>query len=174
MEWLGELLGFGASVASGGLFGLLGSVVGVGAKYLQEKQRQAWEREKWSHEQALLKLQMDARAVETEHELAILGQQGSWEGLAASHAARIALKDVHTWVNDLRALFRPVLTVGLWVLAGWVFWEVVSGTLTQWMQEADIADVIRYCVHTVFFSASTATVWWFGDRALTPPQGKGR
>ena len=84
------------------------------------------------------------------------------------------MKDVHTWVNDLRALFRPVLTVGLWVLAGWVFWEVVSGTLTQWMREADIADVIRYCVHTVFFSASTATVWWFGDRALTPPERKGR
>ena len=40
MDFLGDLLGGAASVASGGLFGLFGSLIGVGAKYFQEKQRQ--------------------------------------------------------------------------------------------------------------------------------------
>ena len=174
MEWIGDLLGLGASVASGGIFGLVGSIVGVGAKWLQERQRQTWEKKKWGHEEVLLKLQMQARAAETEQELAVVAQAGSWDGMRASHAAEAAIKDVHMWVNDARALFRPLLTVGLWGLAGWIFWLMIGGGLVEWMKEADIADVIRYCIHTVFFSASTATIWWFGDRALTPPALKAK
>ena len=75
MEWLGELIGTGASVASGGLFGLLGSVVGVFAKYKQEQQRQAWEEKQQKYELELLNMQMKQRAQETEHELAIVAQK---------------------------------------------------------------------------------------------------
>lgn len=181
MEWFGDLLGGVASVASGGLFGLLGSVVGVGAKWLQEKQRQAWEEKKWGHETRMLELQMQARAAETEQELAIVSQEGAWNGLAASQRADTALSvNVHTWVNDVRALFRPFLTAGLVVLVYVMFRDLLDGLGTDQsilgavLTEAEVKDVLRYVVYSMAFAASTAVTWWFGDRAFTPPAMRGR
>lgn len=174
MGFLGDVLGLGASVASGGLFGLLGSVIGAGAKYLQERQRQAWETKKWDQEARILELQMKARAAETEQELAIVSQQGAWDGLKTTVRHDAGIKNVHTWVNDLRALFRPLLTILLAVGAFLVMRNVIAGELVTWLSESDITDLIRYMIFTVFFTASTAVVWWFGDRALTPPGMKNR
>ena len=171
MEFLGSLLG---NVASGGLFGLLGSVIGVVAKYIQEKQRQAWEREKWQHELRLLELQMKAKSAETEQELSVVSSAGAWDGLRASYEAPIAVRGVHRWVNDLRSLFRPFLTVFLWVAAVVVLWGVTTGWGSGWLGDAESRDLVRYAVQSLVFSASTATVWWFGDRALTPPGLKHR
>jgi hypothetical protein len=174
MDFLSNFMGGMASVASGGIFGLLGSIIGVGAKYFQEKQRQSWQQKKWLHETKLLELQMQARATETEQELAIVSQEGAWAGLRESHRTEQSIKNVHVWVNDIRALFRPVLTIFLWVIAAWIFWLVVGGSLIEWLKEVDIKDILRYMIFSVFFSASTATVWWFGDRALSPPGHKNR
>ena len=76
--------------------------------------------------------------------------------------------------NAVRALFRPALTVLLWAIGAWVFYLVVGGALIDWLKAVDIADLIRYMVFSVFFSASTATVWLFSDHALTPPAMKNR
>jgi len=176
MDWAGDILGALASAASGGLFGLLGSLIGVGAKWLQERQRQAWERAKWDHEDKMLRLQMDARAAETEQELAIVSQQGSWAGMTASQQAdATASGNVHTWVNDVRSLFRPALTVGLVVLCYVVFRDLMNALanrdslLGAILVEAEVKDLIRYMVYSVFFAGSTSVVWWYGDRAMTPP-----
>ncbi len=181
MEFLGDLLGGVASVASGGIFGLLGSIVGVGAKWLQERQRQAWEEKKWGHETRMLELQMQARAAETEQELAIVSQQGAWDGLGASQRADAKLTgSVHTWVNDVRALFRPVLTAGLVALVYVMFRDLLDGLGTDQsilgavLTEAEVKEVLRYVVYSMAFAASTAVTWWFGDRAFAPPSMKGR
>lgn len=171
---LGSLLGGAVSVASGGIFGVLGSVIGVGAKWLQERQRQKWEEKKWSHEIALQELNMQARAQETEQELAIVSQEGSWQGLSESVRADAAVQNTHKWVNDVRALFRLILTAGLWILAAVVFYKIVGGSLTEWIDRQTSTELVRYMVYTVFFCASSATMWWFGDRALTPPGMKNR
>ena len=88
---IGDVLGTVLSAGTGGVFGLLGSVVGAWAKYKQEKQRQAWEVKKWEHETRLLELQMQAKAQETEQELAIVSQAGSWEGLSRSIESETAI-----------------------------------------------------------------------------------
>ena len=173
MEW-SDLISSGLSVASGGIFGLLGSVIGVGAKYLQEKQRQKWEKAKWDQEARLLKMQMEAKQIETEQELAIVAQQGSWSGLQASMEHDAGLQSGIPVVAGIRSLFRPFLTTVLWVLAAWVFYKIITGGLQAWMSRQETADLIRYMVYTTFFSASTATAWWFGDRALTPPGQKAK
>ena len=161
MEWLTDLLGVGASVASGGIFGLFGSVVGVAAKHFQEKQRQEWEEKKWDQEIRLQELQLRAKVEETEQEILLANTAGSWKGLVSSHTAAANVGKTHMWVNDVKALFRPALTLVLWVLAFMVFKDLSK-------DEA----LAQYMVYSVFFSASTATVWWFGDRALTPPGNK--
>ena len=173
MEWSGVIDGLGAalSVSSGGLFGLIGSAVGVVAKYFQERQRQKWEKEKWAHEKDLLKLQMERGDRETENELAIVEANGSWGGLRDSIQAAGKITDVHRWVNDIRALFRLILTLVLWGIATWMFCQVVDGKLQVWFSEMEIKDIVRYMVYSTFFMAGTAAGWWFGDRALTPPWG---
>lgn len=173
MDW-GSIIGGALSVGSGGIFGLVGSAIGVAAKYFQEKQQQAWEKEKWTHETELLKLNMQARAQETEQELAIVSQEGSWQGLSESIKADRAIKNVHVWVNDARALFRLTLTILLWGLAAYIFYKICGNDLRQWIDKVSAAELIRYMVYTVFFCASSATMWWFGDRALTPPGMKNK
>lgn len=174
MEWLGEIAGIAGNVASGGLLGLFGSIVGAGAKYLQEQQRQAWEQKKWAHEEEMHKLQMQARAQETEQEIAIASAEGSWSGLEASYQHKVASGPVSQWVNNLRSLFRPFLTIMLWFVAIAVVWMLTSGLIAGYIKEATTAQLIEYSVRSLIFSASTATVWWFGDRAISPPEAKHR
>ena len=75
----------------------------------------------------------------------------------------------------VRALFRPILTMALWGLSIFVFRQIVSAfggeanVLAQVFTNAEINEIMKYMVYTVFFCASTATTWWFGDRAFTPP-----
>jgi len=175
MEWIGELLGIGANVASGGIFGLVGSLLGVGTKYLQQRQANKQKDREWQHEIELRKLIMEAGDHETENELAIASSEGSWKGLSASYNTVIGSGNVHMWVNDFRSMFRPVLTVGLWVLVVIMLSWMLDGTLTAWITKSGIfSDTIKYIIDSAVFSASTATVWWFGDRAMTPPGAKAR
>lgn len=175
MEIIGSLLGAGASVASGGLFGLVGSLIGVGTKYLQQRQANAQKDKDWKHEIELRKLNMEATDRETENELAIAQSEGSWKGLEASYNTVISASNVHTVVNDIRSLFRPILTLSLILLSALLFWWVWSGitegkgNVLKIFDQGDIRDIIRYMIYSIFFSTSTAIVWWFGDRAMAPP-----
>jgi transposase len=68
-----------------------------------------------------------ARAAETEQELAIVSQQGPRAGMTASLQTDAAISgNVRTWVNDVRSLFRPTLTVGLVALCYVVFHDLMN------------------------------------------------
>lgn len=153
------------TVASGGVFGLIGSVTGYVSKYLQKRQDQKFELKKLEFEERLYKLNMQAKAEETENELKILEQKGSWGGLSDSLKTDSKLKPVSGWARDCKSLFRPVLTVLLWVIASWVFYKIIQDKVFDPLQTKEL---IKYMVHSIFFAASTATVWWFGDRSLRP------
>jgi uncharacterized membrane protein YraQ (UPF0718 family) len=153
---------------------LFGSVVGVVGKYFQEKQRQKWEVKKHDMEVEMQRLQMEARAEETEQEIQLASAQGAWQGLQESYGLNIAKGEVSQWVNNVRSLFRPFLTIMLWIVAIVVIWLLVSGLIAGYIKEDTVAELIEYSVRSLIFAASTATVWWFGDRALSPPNAKHR
>lgn len=176
MEWV-DLIQNGLAVAGGGLTGILGAVLGVGTKWLQERQRQKWEKEKWTHEERLLEMQMQAGAAETEQELAIATANGSWAGLEASVNADAAIGvNTSQWVRDWRSMFRLIFTALLWLMSGTIFgtlvFVLVSGQYREWIDTAELVELIRYCVHVTLYTASTAGAWWFGDRAFSPPGSK--
>ncbi|MEM9843020.1 MAG: hypothetical protein AAF767_10225, partial [Pseudomonadota bacterium] len=58
----------------------------------------------------------------------------------------------YRWVDAVRGLTRPLLTVLLWMITAaiWAF--------------ADAADRSSI-VETATFAATAATLWWFGDRS---------
>lgn len=174
MEWLTGLVGTAGAVAGGGVFGLFGSVLGQVSKYFQKKQEWQMQKDKWAYEKDMQKLQMEARAEETEQEIALVSQQGAWNGLDASIKAEMSTNgNTSQWVTDSKSLFRPVLTLLLWGLVALELYWMKEGILTT--DGGTLYDTLtEYVVYSTVFSAATATAWWFGDRALSPPNMKHR
>ena len=146
------LLNLGWDAAAGGVFGLFGTALGRVAGYFERKQSDRQQERGWAHELALHELNMRARQQESEIELAITAQQGSWAGLEASLKADAALGTGSQWVINTLRLVRPVLTLLLWLITGWIF----AVTRDTGVSEAAV------------FAATAATLWWFGDRAPKP------
>lgn len=149
---MADILGLAASAASGGLFGLAGTVLGRLAGFFERRQSNRHEKDRWAHETKLLEMQMAARAQETEAEIALIDVKGGWDGLKGSLAAEAAIAPSYKWVDAVRALTRPVLTLLLWVITGLVFFAA----------EAEGRAAI---IETATFAATAATLWWFGDRS---------
>lgn len=171
VEWLGEIFSVGANAASGGIFGVIGSILGRAGKFIEEKQRQKWEEKKWAHESHLHALNERAAQRKADNEIDAINTAGSWNGLNASYEFADDDGDTAIWVNNCKAMFRPTITLLLWCLAAWVFYTITNETVKGLIQ-ADVDDLVIYMVHSVFFTANTATMWWFGDRALAPPGKK--
>ena len=148
---MADLIGLTASAAGGGVFGLLGTALGRVAGYFERRQHHAQERARWVHESEIMKLQMQARAQETEAERAIAETEGSWQGLRASMQAEASIGSSYRWVNAVRGLTRPALTLLLWLIAIGIFIG------------ADAAGR-QSITETATFAATAATLWWFGDR----------
>ena len=139
--------------AAGGLFGLVGTALGRVAGFFERKQSFNQEQARWSHELKLHELTMQSNAQETEAELALVAQAGSWKGLEASILADSAIGEGSLWVVNILRLVRPVLTLLLWMITAFIF------------SKTGDASVIDAAV----FAATAATLWWFGDRAQKPP-----
>jgi len=131
--------------ATGGIFGIVGTALGRVAGYFEKQLNFKQEQARWGHEYKLHELQMQARQQETELELALAAQAGSWKGLEASIKAEAAIGRASQWVINLLRLVRPVLTL---------FHVTRNGAI----------------VEAAVFAASAATLWWFGDRAAKPVQ----
>ncbi|MEO1965444.1 hypothetical protein [Hyphomonas sp.] len=148
---MADIAGLAASAAGGGLFGLVGTVIGRIAGVVEARQAQAQERARWVHEAEMQKLRVEADAAGRVADLRQTETSGAWTGLSASLAAEAAIGESYKWVNAVRALTRPVLTVLLWGITGAVFLGADE------VGQAGIVD-------TATFAATAATLWWFGDR----------
>lgn len=174
MEALMNILGVGASVAGGGVFGLLASGIGAWAKHKQELARQAWEERKWIHEEKLFDKQIQLGKAETENELAIISSEGSWSGLEASIEADAVTTAQSAWAADIKALFRPFLTTILVICSMFIIDSLLHGELASVLTVAETTGLLKYSIYSIVFSTCASITWWFGDRALTPPHLKHR
>ena len=175
MDFLGALGSAVTGLAGGGF---LGAILGIGSKFLQERQRQQWQEKVWKHETALLKLQSQARASETEAELEIVREAGAWTAKQQSmqmDQAVVGSERLSGWVLNMRSLWRLALTLILAALV-WRIWVSLIGLLwgessvLEFLSPEAVVDLLSYIVYSVVFASSTAALWWFGDRALSPPR----
>ena len=180
MEFLGEIAGIFGSVASGGLFGLLGSAISAGFKAYQRKKEFEQQLVLREEDRKDFKQQMEFSAQETEQEIAVTSAEGAWNGLGQSIEAAAQIKG-SDWSSQLLRLFRPFLTTLLVCLSGYIIhmiWDASinanANGLSKLFSVDELKELLIYCVHSIIFSTSTAIVWWFGDRAMTPPGMKGR
>jgi Calicivirus putative RNA polymerase/capsid protein len=154
MDILGDILGTTTSALSGGLFGLLGNVASKVLGYFQAKQDFVEKQAGWQHDLDLQKLQMQASAQQGAQQLQVAQSQGEWSGLAASVAAEGVVGASYPWVNAVRALIRPALTLGLTSFLCAAFFALTPGDIDR-----------AYVADSLVFAAVTSIVWWFGDRA---------
>ena len=155
---MADLIGIAASAAGGGVFGVLGTALGRVAGYFERRQSIEHEERRWEHEVQLLEMQRLAAAAETEAELALTHAEGRWAGLQASLDAEAAIRTSYKWVDAIRGLTRPLLTLLLWGI-----------TVVIWFS-ADLADRTNI-TETATFAATAATLWWFGDRSAGAKRG---
>jgi|GEM_PF-213399 len=111
---MADMIGIAASAAGGGVFGLVGTLLGRVGSYFERQQSIRHAERRWLHEVKLLELQQQAAQAETEAELLLTQTEGSWRGLEASLRADAEIAASFKWVSAIRALTRPLLTLLLW------------------------------------------------------------
>lgn len=143
----------------GGLFGLAGTLASKALGLYESKQTFAQNKEEWSHQERLAEAQAQAKTAESDQALRLAAAAGSWNGLAESLKAETAIGPSYPWVNAVRALVRPALTLGL------------GGFLCAAFFALPASDAARAAISdSLVFAAVTALTWWFGDR--TPPKSR--
>ncbi len=141
---MADIIGVAASAAGGGVFGIVGSLIGRVAGLVETRQSNTQERARWSHE-------LELESLRSSGALKVAQEEGRNAGLAASLAAEAAIGPTYHWVNAVRALIRPVLTLLLWLITATVFLGADMLARSQ-------------IIETTTFAATAATLWWFGDR----------
>lgn len=126
-------------LSGGGLGAIIGSVGGIAEKIISKKLDYAHKEREWTHIAVMHELQMKADGAKFEHELFIKQEVGRTQTLSDSIQHDSSLGDVHRWVNDIRALFRPAITGALVGLA-------------------------YFQAETYINLATMSVSWWFGSR----------
>ncbi|MFN7054934.1 hypothetical protein [Hyphomonas sp.] len=148
---MSELIGLAASAAGGGVFGLIGTLIGRAAGYAERRQDQAQERARWAHDAALAALHMQAAERHADGQFRLAEAAGAWRGLAASIEAEAGIAASYRWVDAVRGITRPALTLLLWLITCLVFLGADPAARSA-------------IIETTTFAATAATLWWFGDR----------
>lgn len=148
---MSDIFGIAASAAGGGVFGLIGTIAGRITGYWETKQKLAHEQKRWRHDAEMLTIRTAANREQAEANLALAETEGSWAGLKASLDADAGIESSYRWVDAVRGLTRPVLTLLLWMITGLIFFN----TPIEHRQNL---------IETATFAATAATLWWFGDR----------
>lgn len=184
MEWLDSLVGLVGGAASGGIFGLLSAGVGAVAKHFQLKAEREFKKAEWAHEERLFEKQMEFDKQRHNQEVEIVAQEGSWQNMSTALEHDTSLSRVSSeWVNNVKSLVRPILTLFLNVIQFVIFWQVwtafVSGESNAVMSllnapASPATDLLRYVVYSIVFAAQTCNLFWFGERAFAPPGMKNR
>lgn len=176
MEWLTSLF----DVGTGGVVtGVFGGLIGGVAKYFQEKQRQAWEEKKWSHDKEMAKMNIKADSDKLAATISADAARADKTALSQSIQADASLSNINTppWALAVKVVFRPFLTTILIVVYAMMYYLLlealkVGGALTTIFDPNEMGEILKYMIYTMVFTTSTAATWWFCDRAITPSFAK--
>lgn len=134
------------SAAGGGLFGL----VGVGAKmFVAYKDKQlvmAHEINMAKETRTNMEMEIELSKQKGSIELELQESDSDARNLTAAIEAEASMRGASPWVNDVRAMVRPVLTLVL------VF-AAMFAVSQSWSLDSEFV-----------FMAMTAVTFWFGDR----------
>lgn len=141
---LTSLLG---NVASGGVLGLVGTLFSGVLSYFQAKQQHGFRMDE-------MQLEAQVSAAQAAGQVAVAREAGAAAAFTGSQAAEASIGATYPWVNAVRALTRPVLTLLYIVLTAIIFFTTADATMKQ------------FVIENIVWTGSGCTVWWFGSRQL--------
>ncbi len=150
------------SAGSGGLFGILGSII---TTLLKQRAEQKEHKREIERQEMMIK---------------VADNKGSWDGLTASQQAATQTSiNSSKWSNDVKNVFRPFITTVLVIGSYFIFRDLMSAltgaklitdtTIAKLFDFKDLIALVQYYVNSMVFATSAAIMWWFGDRAQKPP-----
>ena len=145
---------FLTSVLSGGITGLLGSILTKGIGLFEAYQKRQDMKLQFAQELELLDRQAKIRATETEGEAMVAREEASANIRMASYQMDDGGAS-YPWVAAVLRLVRPALTLVLVALV-----TIIYTTNHDLGSRAELQAAVIYM-------ASSAVLWWFGDRAMT-------
>lgn len=167
---LETLLGILSSGGTGAIVGLVGSIL---TKWLELKTL----REKLTVEVKMAEIRTRELELEQAHALALADKQIDIARVEGEIARDVAEMEAFTqsqkaqtamyggWVDKVRGLMRPVITLFLLVVSTWVLWQtwVLVGGLES-MNRYDLIEMFQAQIDAMTFLTMTAVTWWFGSR----------
>lgn len=75
---MSDIIGLAASAAGGGVFGLVGTVIGRVAGLIEQRQDNTQERARWAHDAAMQEARMREMAAATEAQIKLADSAGAW------------------------------------------------------------------------------------------------
>ena len=187
---LGTIIGLGANVASGGILGVVGALIGKGLDIWHSKQELdnavALLKVKNDHELAMQDKAAQLMKLEAESKYqVVMTEAQSAETISQMNAIAESTKAVErrlspegsqsVWfivVDVLRGLTRPILTLNLDIVAtviAYQIFETMQGLKA--LDTATLNTMFTDLVSGLMFMASTATMWWFAARGIQPRKG---
>ena len=134
------------TVLTGGATGIIGTVIGKAFSFVD-----SWQKEKAAdkeHTRSIELYKLQSEELEGQMQVAEISLR------AASYAHDQSAGVASPWAVNVLRMVRPVITGGLILLVGIIYFRT-DDLLQQ--------NVI---IQSVIYMASSATLWWFGDRAL--------
>lgn len=156
----------------------LGAIVGLLGSWLTKREERRNIEIKLAHDAKMADIRKEEAAIESTHELAMAEKHmervevegGISLGMAEMSAFTQGLKEQQMlykirWVDAIRGLMRPVITIYLLILASFVTWRVGihTGGLAQ-LDQATMSNLYADTIGQIFFLVTTAVTWWFGSR----------
>ena len=168
LESIGEIF------ASSGL----GAIVGAVGSWLGKREERKARQDEYAHESKMRDLDMQETQMTQAHEMAIADKEiqraetegqidldkieaSGWKESITQGFKQTGVK----WVDGIRGLMRPLITVYLLAIASVVTYQLsrlVGGLEALPMDE--VLDMYRHVISQLIFLTATAVTWWFGSR----------
>lgn len=167
-----EILG---ALVSGGATGLLGSAVSAFTKFKLQKLQNDFEIAKIEKETEQMRMEQETRMAVADIEATTKKETSADSLVEASYAHDTAAYATGTKARDskafifldfVRGMVRPLLTIYLMVLSTWLTVEVFS--ILNGLENAISAEqaytLVQQAIATILYLTSTIVLWWFGTR----------
>lgn len=144
-----------SSLASGGLLGLVGSLLNKGFTFMDSRNEYKKLQAEQSFELQRLKIMQRMQAQQSAMKRQIVHDTTHTMIKEASYAHDTNLGKASRWVVNVLRFVRPLLTLGL-----------VALTTLMWYHSLNVGDeaLRQSIVEAVLFCTTAALTWWFGDR----------
>ncbi len=152
------ILGILGSLIAGGGTGLLGTAI----------QRYADHRDKKldaEHDVAVRKLQIEMADKEWAGKLEVADS----EALKAAITSEPKLYGI-TWLDALRGLVRPGLTIYLCALTTMIYIKATSVLNVEYLTVINAYELVMQIINTILYLTTTCVLFWFGSRNKNKPK----